>query len=69
MLRSGRIDCRLSGTTAVMSIIYNGVVTCANIGDSRLIRASVVGPAARKPEHIKGTACPLDSWDSAFVAH
>jgi len=54
MLRSGRIDCRLSGTTAVMCIVYNGVVTCANIGDSRLIRASVVGPAARRPEHIKG---------------
>lgn len=54
MLRSGRIDCRLSGTTAVMSIVYNGVITCANIGDSRLIRATAVGPAARKPETLKG---------------
>lgn len=54
MLRSGRIDCRLSGTTAVMSIIYNGVITCANIGDSRLIRATLQGPAARKPEILKG---------------
>jgi serine/threonine protein phosphatase PrpC len=60
MLRSGHIDCRLSGTTAVMSIIYNGVVTCANIGDSRLIRATVQGSSARKPEVLKGFNISFD---------
>merc|ERR1712032_368085 len=34
------VDCRLSGTTAVMCVIHNGLITCANIGDSRLVVGS-----------------------------
>ena len=36
------VDCRLSGTTAVMCVIHNGLITCANIGDSRLVLGTCV---------------------------
>ena len=36
------VDCRLSGTTAVMCVIHNGLITCANIGDSRLVIGTTV---------------------------
>lgn len=38
-------DCRLSGTTGVMATVYDGLLTVANIGDSRIIVGTASGGA------------------------
>lgn len=35
-----KIDCMFSGTTAVMVLVHNNTIICANSGDSRAILAS-----------------------------
>jgi serine/threonine protein phosphatase PrpC len=55
LLKKTKIDCEFSGTTFVCAVVRDGLVTCANVGDSRCI-VGVKGPDGK----LAGVAVSID---------
>jgi serine/threonine protein phosphatase PrpC len=54
---STRIDCMMSGTTVVVTLLYRNMIICANAGDSRAVMFSSTVP---NNNAVEGT--PRSTW-------
>jgi serine/threonine protein phosphatase PrpC len=43
LIQNSKFDLNLSGSTAVVSVVRENIVTCANLGDSRAIVGRLTG--------------------------
>jgi len=69
LLRSSGIDVTLSGCTAVVALIRNGMVSMINVGDSRCVVASCAAPQLHHFDLARFNGATAPSTSTGSLAH